>query len=449
VSECGSVRSLDLNGSRSSGFSRGAGVELGVQVRERLAVRVIETRNNQFHRLEAITEHRERGHAVDETARGHDLIATAFVEGLADGVRPLHKQFRERFVNAALLGHVLDENLALLRRRRVRLLKGEREAVQHGAVQHLRAGKAAFGVALALGVRRADDGEALLRLDPSVDLLDEDRLALKGSLEAHDLGRTLIHLIKQQHATALHGEDHRAVLPHHVAVHKAEATDQVLLIRERRDVDAEELALQVRADLLHHRGLAVAGQAGDEHGREDALLEDALHVLVVAERHIGGQLLGDHAAEFVVEGAEAHILSRVVDSGDRRSLHHRHGSDHGTRRCSSLRRLGSGGSTATDLRHKEQAATVTARLVARDPGRPREAVLRAVGVNDANDIGAREDRVRDAGLAGGLHEQRLLARKVREGGNGSSRDSHTVSLLYKPRRRKRLRAISLQIIQKS
>jgi hypothetical protein len=38
---------------------------------------------------------------------------------------------------------------------------------------------------------------------------------------------------------------------------------------------------------------------------------------------------------------------------------------------------------------------------------------------------------------------------VREGGTSSSRDSHTVSLLYKPRRCKRLRAISLQILQKS
>ena len=99
--------------------------------------------------------------------------------------------------------------------------------------------------------------------------------------------RAKVNLVQQQHRTSLHRLHHRAVLPHGVAIDKTHTTQQIVLVGEFGDVHTEQFTLLVGTNLFDHRGLAVTGQARDEHRSKLPAVHDLCDLLVVAPRHIG------------------------------------------------------------------------------------------------------------------------------------------------------------------
>ncbi len=83
-------------------------------------------------------------------------------------------------------------------------------------------------------------------------------------LQAHNLVRCEVHLVEEQNATSLHRNDHRAIDPNGFAIDETESTEQVIFIGFDGDVHAVQLTLQLRTNLVHHRGLTVTGQTSDE-----------------------------------------------------------------------------------------------------------------------------------------------------------------------------------------
>ena len=181
---------------------------------------------------------------------------------------------------------MLRENLALHRRRRVVLLVREREPIKESLVQNVRAHETPVIRTLALRVRRCDNREARCRAHVLADLRNELALALKHRLEAHDEVTAKVNLVKEQHRTALHCDKHGTRHELCLTADESEPTEQLVLIGRCREVDAHTLTLQLRADLLHHRRLAVAAQSRDEHRAEATALDDLLDLRVVAPLHV-------------------------------------------------------------------------------------------------------------------------------------------------------------------
>ena len=397
-------------------------VDLGVRIEHTLTSQFIEPGNAHLDRFHAVAEDRICLADALQAARGDDLVNRIVIERGTDDLRPPNEVVRELLVNLAELAHLLDEDLALRRLGSIRLLVGEVEAVKERFVENASAGEAAVVVALALGVRSRNDIEPIGRMHELADLLDHHTLTLKHGLKAHDLLRAEIDLVKQQDRATLEGEHDRTILPHGVAVNQPERSEQIALVSLCGDVDAEALALQLGADLLHHRGLAVARQTRDEHGREERGLHDGFDGREVSPRHVGVDLVGDERSAVATRHSEN--ASRI-DGLHRRSsttnrLHH----DGSRRRSGDRNRLRRSGfvledlrrgadrdagsvSSATDLRDMEQTTPCAAGRILDDP---RRRASHATLGGSGDEVGALHGRGRGDGGEGG-NERGLLGRK--------------------------------------
>ena len=229
-----------------------------------------------------------------QSAGRDDVIDTTLLEGLADDVRPLDEIVGKLVILAAVVAHDVQHDSLLDCLRWVVLLVHDIEPLKEGFVEDVRACEPLAALAcLPLRVGGGEHVETGGGGDILVDLLEEDALALKHGLKAHDLVRAEVNLVKQQNRATLHGGDDCAILPYRVAVDQAEATEQVILVGLRRDVDADVLAVQLGADLLHHRRLAVARQTRDVDGVEPPRLDDLADVCEMPVGDIVRQLRGD------------------------------------------------------------------------------------------------------------------------------------------------------------
>ena len=268
------------------------GVDLGVEVVESVLRGLIETGQGQLDGLLLVSEDGERLADLLQAAGRDDVIQAALLEAQADGFRPLGEVLGELLVLAPVSLHLADDDAGFDGPVRVVLLKPVREAVKESLVHHARPDET-VGLALALRVGRSHDIEPGSGLDELGHLLDEDALALKDGLQAHHALRPQVDLVQQEDGTALHGLHDRAVDELGFAVDEAEAADEIVLVRFRRDVHADALAGGVGADLFDHRGLAVAAHARDVDGGELLGCEDGGDVIVVAPRNEGVVLDGD------------------------------------------------------------------------------------------------------------------------------------------------------------
>ncbi len=295
-------------------------VDLGVEVEERILRGGIEARQRQLDRLLLVTEDGERLADLLQAAGGDDIVQAALLEAQADRFRPLDEVLRELLVLLAVCLHLADDDTRLHGAVSVVLLKPIGEAVKERLV-HAASANEAVRLALALGVGGGDHIEANGGLDERADLLDVDALALKDGLKAHHALRPKVDLVQQEDRATLHGLNDPAEHKLGFAVDEAEATDEVILVSLGGDVDADALTTGGRANLLDHRGLAVAAHARDVDGRELLGLEDGADVIVVAprnesvvldgdERNIGGR--GD---EVVVAAAHGFHCNRSFGVG--------------------------------------------------------------------------------------------------------------------------------------
>ncbi len=206
--------------------------------------------------------------------------------------------------------HLADDDTGLHGTIRVLLLKPIGEPIHECFVEAAGADEP-IRLALALRVGGGDHIESLRGLDEHADLLDEDALTLKHGLKAHHPLRAQVDLVQEKDGTALHGLNHATVDELRFAVDEAEPTDQVILVSLGGNVDADALASRGRANLLDHRGLAVARQTRDVDGGELLGLQDRGDVIVVSPRNesvVLGRDEGDfgHGRDEVVVAA-AHV----------------------------------------------------------------------------------------------------------------------------------------------
>ncbi len=296
------------------------GVDLGVEVEESLLRGGVEPRQRQLDRLLLVREDGERLADLLQAAGRDDVIQAALLEAQADRFRPLGEVLGELLVLAPVSLHLADDDAGLHGAIRVVLLKPVREAVEESLVHHSRPDEA-VGLALALRVGGGDGVEADRRADILPDLLEVDALALKDGLEAHHPLRTQVDLVQQQDGTLLHGLNDGAVDELGFAVDEAEAAQQIVLVGFGGDVDADALAGVGRADLLNHRGLAVARQTRDVDGRELLGGEDGGDGVVVAPRNEGVVLggnerdIGHGEDEVEVVGVAVHGRNLITSFG--------------------------------------------------------------------------------------------------------------------------------------
>jgi hypothetical protein len=318
LGDSGGVRfSLQRSGASRISLHRHFGVDLGVEVDERLLGRVAEARTRSVHGLGAVREDAEVVHDHAQTTGRDDRIRTTLHVSLADHLGPLDQAVSERLVHTRQGFHVANDDLLLDRLGGVVLLVGAAETLKERLVKDAAAGELLRTLtSLTLGVHGGEDVEAIRREDLRVDLRQERTLALKDAHEAHDLVARRVHLVEQEDRATLHRGHDRTVLPHRVTVDEAEPTEQVVRIGLIREVDADALASELRADLFDHGRLAVTRQTGHHRRIPTARLHDGFDVLVVAVRHIGHQLRGDEVP-----------VKRGLGLGDHRrsgaSLHHR------------------------------------------------------------------------------------------------------------------------------
>jgi len=364
-------------------------IDLGVQVDERFLRIGGEPRDGLLDRLHLVTEDAVVVHDGAQTTSGDHVVDATGGEGLADDLRPLREVVRELLVAAVEVVHQVEDDLALLRARRVLLLKRDLETLKERFVLNASTGET-LGVltTLTLRVRGRDDGETGSGDHLLVDLLEVDTLTLKHRLEAHHLVGAEIDLVKQEDSAALHRKRNRSVLPDSLTVDETETAEEIVLIGRSDDVDAQTLALETSTHLLDHRRLAVAGEAGDVDRVEATRTDDRLDVLEVTVRDIERILLGDQRS-----------TRHRVRSGrnDTRRESGRSRSDSGDRSGSSNN--GSGSSRSSDaatvrLVHRGEfravilAVTSATRVVLHQPSRHRDAVLRL----ERLDLSARERR---------------------------------------------------------
>jgi len=285
------------------------GVDLGVEVEESLLRSRVEAGERQLDRLLLVTEDGERLADLLQTAGGDDVIQAALLEAQADRFRPLGEVLRELLVLAPVSLHLADDDTSLHGAVSVVLLKPIREAVKVRLVQAARPNEP-IRLATAFRVGGRHDIEAGSGLDELPDLLDVDSLALKHGLQAHHALRPQVDLVKQQDRSALHGLNHTAEHELGFAVDEAEATDQVILVSLGGDVDTDQVTTGGRANLLNHRGLAVARQTRDVDRGELLGGEDGVDVIEVAPRH-----------ESVVLGGDERDIGRRHDEVVRSAVH--------------------------------------------------------------------------------------------------------------------------------
>ena len=337
--------------------------QLLVGVDPRLAHGGGEAGKREFHRLLHVTEDRIALGNAAETARGDHIAVDAALIASTEDIRPLGEIVRDGLVDLLadakrIEGAVEDRDLG--GNGRVVLIDGHLEPLKESLVLNAGADEGAIVASLALGVGRADDGEALGGSHEAAGLLEEHALALKHGLKAHDLERAKIDLVKEENRTAIHRLDNRAVLPDGVAVNETVATKKIVLVSLLGDVDAEHLATLLGADLLDHDGLAVARQTVDPNGVEHLGLDDGAERREVAPRDIDRVDGRDEVLDFGDERGDCSRLgSSLADGGgDRASLHH------GLRRLDrlDLGRVGTGGHgrSGNSLGNRIEAATRTA-----------------------------------------------------------------------------------------
>jgi CBS domain-containing protein len=374
--------------SGSSGFRDDFRIDLGVQVDERFLRIGGESRDGLLDCLHLVTEDAVVVHDGAETTSGDHVVDATGGEGLADDLRPLREVVRELLVTAVEVVHQVEDNLALLRARRVLLLKRDLETLKERFVLNASTGET-LGVltTLTLRVRGRDDRETGSRNDLLVDLLEVDTLTLKDRLKTHHLVRTKIDLVEEEDSAALHRKRNRSVLPDSLTVDETETAEEIILIGRSDDVDAQTLALESSTHLLDHRRLAVAGKTGDVDRVEATRTDDRLDVLEVTVRDIERILLGDQRS-----------TRHRVRSGrnDTRRESGRSRSDSGDRSGSSNDSRSGNASDAATVRlvHRGEfravilAVTSTTRVVLHQPSRHRDAVLRL----ERLDLCARERR---------------------------------------------------------
>ena len=316
----GRGRSLLLHPLRGREHGR---VDLGVEVVERLLRSRVEPGQRQLDRLLLVVEDGERLADLLQSAGRDDIVQAALLEAQADRFRPLDEVLRELLVLLAVRLHLADDDARFDGLVRVVLLKPVRETVKERLVHAARTHEP-IRLALALRVRGGDHIEPLRGLDEHADLLDVDALALKDGLKAHHALRAEVDLVQQEDRTPLHRLNDTAEHELRFAVDEAEATDEIVLIGFGGDVDADALTTGGGANLLHHRGLAVAGHTRDVDGSELLGLEDGIDVLVVTPRHESVVLDGDEGnfggrADEVV-GAVAHVRKIVTIFGGSKNL---------------------------------------------------------------------------------------------------------------------------------
>lgn len=255
-------------------------------------------------RLRLIAEDRPRRNRVDQATSRDEGVAATRLESFAGDIRPSDEQFGELRIDLAVRLHALDDDLVFLRRGRVLLLNRQGEAVEERLIEDIRADELAVVRPLPLGVGGRHNGEAGSGAHDLPGLLHEDLATFQHGLKAHHLGAAQIDLVKQQHRATLHGDHDRAVLPDSRAVVQAIAADQVILIREDREVDANHLTPQLGADLVDHRRLAIPGQSGHEHREESPGGDHLLAVIEVSVRDESWDAVRDEALDLLdpVEG---------------------------------------------------------------------------------------------------------------------------------------------------
>ncbi len=288
------------------------GVDLGVEVEERLLRSRVEPGQRQLDRLLLIVEDGERLAHLLQAAGGDDIVQATLLEAEADRFRPLDEVLRELLVLTTKRLHLADDDTRLHGLVRVVLLKPVREAVKVRFVQAARTHEP-IRLALALRVRGGDHIEPLRGLDELPDLLDVDSLALKDGLKAHHALRAEVDLVKQEDGSPLHRLNDPAEHELRFAVDEPEAADEIVLVRFGGDVDADQLTPGGGADLLNHRGLAVARQTRDVDGSELLGGEDGVDVIKVTPRHESVVLDGD---EGDIVGRHDEVVSAAVHGGD-------------------------------------------------------------------------------------------------------------------------------------
>ena len=324
----------------------------------------------------------ECGNRIDEATSSHNLIHRTFIEGLANDVRPTDEHVSEFVITAPVGVHVLLDDFLLSGHSRVTLLKGEGHTVKECTVENLSAGEAAIRISLALGVCSTNHGEALGRLDPLVNLLNEDWLTFEDWLKAHHLRSTLVNFVQQEDAATLHSVNDRAILPNGFTVHQTETTDEVLLISHSGNVHTEELPLVAGANLLGHGSLTIARQAGDEGRSENPRLNDGFHILEVTPRNIGAKTVRHIRPGRQIELRLRSSLDRLEDGSRCRRSRSRSG-------CwlSSHRSI-----LAIEFGNIEHTTVQAACLVSSNPRRPGEAVRITKFIDNSDNIGAIQRR---------------------------------------------------------
>ena len=122
-------------------------------------------------------------------------------------------------------------------------------------------------------------------------LLDEDRFPLQNTLKTHDFVGTTVNFVSQEHRSMLHRFDDRTFLKDRFAIHKAKATQEIILIGLGRDLKADEFTTSSRGGLLDHEGFSVSRKTRDKNWEETAMGDDRLDVLVVTPGNEEGILL--------------------------------------------------------------------------------------------------------------------------------------------------------------
>ena len=209
-----------------------------------------------------------------QTASRDDFVNTTVFEGLADCLTPLNKLLSKVGIVDTKLGHVVRNNLFLNSGIRVRLLKRDSEPLKECLIDDGSRNEATSVIALTLGVCSSNHVEPWRRNDYFTSLLDHEGLALKNALQTHQLVRATVNLIYKQDRSSFHGFDHRTFCKDSLAIKQSEATDQIILVSLRSNLNTNVLTFCLGAGLLNHHSLTVARQASYIHGVEHTRLDD-------------------------------------------------------------------------------------------------------------------------------------------------------------------------------
>jgi len=287
-------------------------INLGVEIPKRLLRFLVKPIQGKPNRLLLVGEDAERPDDIDQTTSRNDLVQCALRKPLADGFSPSRQVVGKVIVAAIPLHHLTNQDASLHRLGSILLLVGKSKAIKERLVLNAGSDESVIAHAVTLGVGRSDNHEAGSRNDKFRNLLEEDSLAFKHGLKAHNPVRRKVNLVKQQHRTALHGLNDRAVDKDGSAVVQPEATKQIVLVSLRSNVCTNQFALGLGTSLLNHRSLAVARQTRDVDGVEVGATDKLLNVLVVAPRNIGRILGRDERTNVARHVAPQHHVNLVL-----------------------------------------------------------------------------------------------------------------------------------------